>query len=73
VRLAPDASEAHFRLATVALLRGGTNEAATALADCADHAAPYDRADFLRRLDLLGSEHPEVEGTVGELGTLLQP
>ncbi|MGI8984505.1 MAG: hypothetical protein ACR2HM_08250 [Acidimicrobiales bacterium] len=69
--LVPDSTEAHFRLATLAIRLGEAGEAAAALADCADHAAPFERSDFARRLDLLVGTDPELAPLVTELRALL--
>jgi len=57
----------------VAVLRGDSQEAVAALADCADNAAPFERADFARRLDRLAAEHPEAAPLVAEHRVLLEP
>jgi hypothetical protein len=67
--LVPDSGEAHFRLATVAILRGDAD--AAALADCADHAAPFERADFARRLDRRAIDHPDAAALALDLRSIL--
>ena len=44
-------AEAHFELACVSALAGNTDEAKAALVDCAENAAPFEKRDFIRRLD----------------------
>ena len=41
-----DDPDAHFQLATTTLLAGNLREASSALADCADNAAPYERREL---------------------------
>ena len=62
-----DDPEAHFRLATIALLHGSREEAAAALTGCAEHAAPYEKADFRRRLLRFATDYPGSDPTITEL------
>jgi len=62
-----DDPDAHFRLASAALLAGDPEEAAAALADCADNAAPYERRDFARRLREVTAGQPQLAVIVAEL------
>jgi hypothetical protein len=67
-----DDPEAHFTLVVTTLLAGDEGEAAAALADCADRAAPCERRDFVRRLEDLAIEHPGLGAAVPELGGILE-
>jgi hypothetical protein len=66
--LSSDDPEAHFQLAATLLgqaLAGevpleNLAEARSALADCADNAAPYEQRDFARRLDDLLAARPDL-------------
>jgi hypothetical protein len=62
-----DDPEAHFQLAVTTLLAGNPDEAAAALADCADHAAPYERRDFSHRLVGLSEDHPDLAQAIAGL------
>ena len=66
-----DDPEAHFQLALTTLLAGNTREAAAALTDCADNAAPFERRDFARRLGQLASEDSELTPLTAELEQIL--
>jgi hypothetical protein len=68
--LSPDSPEAHFRLAVLAMT-GDAGEAGAAIADCRDHAAPYERADFARRLDALAEAQPDLAPLVTDQRALL--
>jgi hypothetical protein len=68
---AADDPEAHFQLATATLLAGNADEAAAALADCDDNAAPYEKRDFTRRLSELAAEHPQLAPLLAELQQIL--
>jgi hypothetical protein len=57
---AGDDPEAHFQLAVITLLAGNADEAAAALTDCAENAAPYEQRDFTRRLSELLTENPDL-------------
>jgi tetratricopeptide (TPR) repeat protein len=63
--------EAHFLLATVAASCGEGDEAEAAIADCADHAAPYERRDFATRLENLAVETPALASEFRKLAGLL--
>jgi len=52
-----DSPEAHFALAAIAMVMGNLAEAIAALSDCGEHAAPYERRAFGRRLTELAAEH----------------
>ncbi len=66
-----DDPNAHFGLATVALLTGDPAEAAAAIADCAAHAGPDERRDFSGQLDQLAEEHPDLTSVVPRLRQIL--
>jgi hypothetical protein len=67
-----DDPEAHFQLAVTTLLAGNTDEATAALAACADHAAPYERRNFSRRLDHLSELHADLAQAIASLQQVLQ-
>jgi tetratricopeptide (TPR) repeat protein len=67
-----DDPEAHFQLAVTTLSAGNPDEAAVALADCADHAAPYERRDFSRRLGHLREQHPYLAQAIASLQHVLE-
>ncbi|HEX2039324.1 MAG TPA: tetratricopeptide repeat protein [Acidimicrobiales bacterium] len=70
--LEADDAEAHFRLAVAAARLGDPfREAAVAIDECVDHAAPYERADFSRRLRRLAAEEPELAPALHELDARL--
>jgi hypothetical protein len=69
--LSSDDPEAHYALAAQALLAGNLKEAAAALSDCADHAAPFERKDFSRRIAHLGEQQPELKQAIEELSLIL--
>jgi tetratricopeptide (TPR) repeat protein len=71
--LSADDAEAHFQLAATALLAGKVHEAAAALADCADHAAPFERRDFSRRLAELIDDMPGLAPVADGLQQVLSP
>lgn len=60
-------AEAHFQLAVATLLAGNATEATAAITDCADHAAPYERRDFARRLTQLAAEHSDLGQAIADL------
>ena len=66
-----DDPDAHFQLAAATLLDGHPDEAAAALADCADHAAPFERRDFARRLREATAGQPQLAALTGELEQIL--
>jgi hypothetical protein len=66
-----DDPDAHFQLAATTLLAGNPDEAAAALADCADNAAPYERRDFARRLREVTAGQPQLAAIVAELEEIL--
>ncbi len=63
--------EAHFRLATTALTAGLVEEALAAARDTAEHAAPFERLDFRRRLDQLVADCPELQADATAVGLVL--
>jgi hypothetical protein len=63
----PDNPEAHYQLAVTALFAGRHSEAAAAIADCSDNAAPYERRDYARRLNQIGTEDPDLATTILDL------
>jgi len=67
----PDDPRAHFQLAVVTLLAGIVDEAAAAVADCADNAAPYERRDFALRLREAASSRPQLAIVIAELEQIL--
>ena len=67
----PDDPEAHFQLAVIAMLLGNVREAAAALTDCADNAAPYERRDFAHRLSQLSNEDSQLAVLTSELQNIL--
>ena len=66
-----DDPEAHFQLAAATLQAGIPDEAAAALADCADNAAPFERRDFARRLRELTAGQPQLAAITTELEQIL--
>ena len=66
-----DDPEAHFQLAAASLLAGNPDEAAAALSDCADNAAPFERRDFARRLREVTAGRPQLAAITAELGQIL--
>ncbi len=65
--LDPDDPEAHFRLVAIALRLGDQTEAEAAFRACAQHSAPYELADFRRRLGRLAADHPDIAPAVETL------
>jgi hypothetical protein len=59
-----DNAEAHFQLACLALEAGIDDEADAAMADAAENAAPFERRDFIRRLDQLTAVDAAVLGAL---------
>jgi tetratricopeptide (TPR) repeat protein len=66
-----DDPDAHFRLAVTTLLAGNPGEAVAAMVDCADHAAPYERRDFSRRLAWFNGQHPDLGQVIAKLQQIL--
>jgi hypothetical protein len=66
-----DDPEAHFQLGAATVLAGIPDEAAAALADCADNAAPFERRDFARRLRELTAGQPQLAAITAELEQIL--
>ena len=66
-----DDPDAHFQLAAATLLAGYPDEAAAALADCADNAAPFERRDFARRLREATAGRPQLAVITAELERIL--
>ena len=73
-----DDPEAHFELAATALgaIFEATapliREAAAALIDCANNAAPYERRDFARRLGQVSAENPHFASLTAALQQFLE-
>jgi len=67
----PGEAEAHFRLVCAALDAGELQEATVALAECAQNVPQFERRDFLRRLEFLASERPDLAPTIGGFKPLL--
>jgi hypothetical protein len=52
-------------------LAGNPDEAAAALADCADHAAPHEKRDYARGLGQFGAERPSLAAQIYGLQQIL--
>ncbi len=67
-----DDPHAHFRLTTASLLAGNADEAAAAVTECADNAAPYERRDFTQRLGQLAADRPHLASLIADLQHVLR-
>jgi hypothetical protein len=64
--------EAHFQLAIAALEAAMPDEAAAAVSDCADNAAPYEKRDFARRLTQIAAADSDAASALPRLLAALE-
>lgn len=69
--LATGDPEAHYGLALAATLAGEGAEATAAMHDCVAHAAPYQRVDFVRRLQAEALDRPTLADQLAGLQQLV--